>query len=104
MREERQLRRDEIISHLLNKELNLVYQWMVWDYPELAETNAWNGCRVKKEDGYLMLYDAAGELKVKAPLEGLMSDLKPGIIKLAWFDEEDEKIYHSLDIFLNIFV
>jgi len=104
MREEKALRRDEIISHLLGKRLNLVYRWMVWDCPDLAETTPLDGCWLEKNDKHLALYDAAGEPIATAPLEELMSDLKPGIIKLAWFDEKDEKIYHALDIFLNIFV
>ncbi|MDH7480326.1 MAG: hypothetical protein QHH02_09970, partial [Syntrophomonadaceae bacterium] len=85
------------------KSFSVLYRWFLWESNDISEAQVWENSRVLLEDGCALLYDQEGELRFRLPLDRVMFRAREDQIVFAWFDEEMESIYHTLELQVSPF-
>lgn len=97
------LAREKILNSIRGKSFNTLYRWFLWDSNDISETQLWENSRVLLEEGYALFYDGEGGLRFRLPLDRVMFRAREDHIVFAWFDEELECIYHTLELQVSPF-
>jgi len=77
---------------------DIIFKWMVWGCEDMAESHLSPACRVVRTEDRVQVFNIEGREVVNQPLEHILFSLKEGRISIAWFDEEEDNIYHSMEI------
>jgi len=95
--------REQLLSRVAGKTFPAKYRWFIWDDPNLSEASILEGCRALVEDHKLLIYDGTGDLKFSLPLNRVMFRGFENLINVAWFDEELDNIYYSIEMQVDVF-
>lgn len=91
--------RRRILDSIQGRRIDVLYQWLLWDYNGIGGAEDWKGAVALLGAGNtLFIYDVNGDLKFSRPLDRFMFKAFEELIIISWFDDEMDKIYYSLEI------
>ncbi|NPV92500.1 MAG: hypothetical protein HPY50_17180 [Firmicutes bacterium] len=95
--------REQLLNRVAGKIFRARYRWFIWDDPNISEASVLEDCRALVEDHILLVYDGTGDLKLRLPLNRVMFRGFENLINVAWFDEEMDNIYYSIEMLVDVF-